>query len=242
MTTLIVPCGGLGTRLGQSGKPKALTPFGNSSFLDFILSKVGELFQEIVIVSSVQHENEFLEFLDARPHLPNSRVEIQENPLGSLNAVNAGSTKILDDCVVVWGDQIGVSKSTIQLLLEHRNSGPSLMVPRIFTENPYVWLNFSKENDHVVGIGRRRDGDSIESGWADLGVFYLSSEALQKLRLIESELSKTLGNREIDLTYAIPILSRELSSLFPIRYDVSELIAINSPQDLELAEEFFREQ
>jgi bifunctional N-acetylglucosamine-1-phosphate-uridyltransferase/glucosamine-1-phosphate-acetyltransferase GlmU-like protein len=241
MTTLLVPCGGLGTRLGQQGIAKALTPIGGSTLLGTILDKVADLFDEIVIVSSLAHEKVFLDFLQSRTGLPRFRVEIQESPLGSLNAVNAGSKGLKEDCIVVWGDQIGVSRSTIQLLIEHRNLGFHLAVPRIFTQNPYVWLNFSANSENVLSIGRRRDGDSIDKGWADLGVFYLSNKALEHLRSIEDELVETQSAREIDLTYAIPILSRESKSYFPIRTDVSELIAVNSLEDLKVAEEYVNE-
>ena len=241
MTTLLVPCGGLGTRLGQSGKAKALTPIGRSTFLGVILDKIGDLFEEIVIVSSKVHEKDFLDFLKSRVDLPRSSVVVQESPLGSLNAVNTGSKDIKNDCIVVWGDQIGVSRYTIQLLLENRSLGKSLGVPRILTNNPYVWLNLSDDSEHVLSIGRRRDGDAIERGWADLGVFYLSTEVLENLRSIEKQLIETLGAREIDLTYAIPLLSSQFNSNFPIRHDASELIAVNSLEDLRIAEEHFSE-
>jgi NDP-sugar pyrophosphorylase family protein len=101
-----------------------------------------------------------------------------------------------------------------------------------------VWLNFSANSDVVLSIGRRRDGDSTEKGWADLGVFYFSTEAIRSLRSIETELIASLGSREIDLTYALPNLTREIKSYFPVRTDTAELLAVNTPKDLSVAEEY----
>jgi NDP-sugar pyrophosphorylase family protein len=238
MTTLLVPCGGLGTRLGQTGRAKALTPIRGKLLLDVILDKIGDLFEEIVIVSSPTNENAFLKYLSGRQNLPTSRVVVQETPLGSLNAVNTGTTAIRGDCIVVWGDQIGVSRSTIKLVIKGKSLGHPLIVPTIFTNQPYVWLNFSANSDVVLSIGRRRDGDSTEKGWADLGVFYFSTEAIRSLRSIETELIASLGSREIDLTYALPNLTREIKSYFPVRTDTAELLAVNTPKDLSVAEEY----
>lgn len=236
MTTLLIPCGGLGTRLGQSGKAKALTPIKGKLLLDVILDKIGDLFEEILIVSSQKHEQEFANYLGTRTNLPTSRVVVQKTPMGSLNAVTTGGRVLSEDCVVVWGDQIGVSRSTIELVLCKKRLGYQLIVPTIFTQRPYVWLNFSPDSDHVLSIGRQRDGDLTEKGWADLGVFYFSADALSGLSLIEDELTASLRDREIDLTYAIPILTKEFESHFPIRTDTFELLAVNTPEDLRIAE------
>jgi dTDP-glucose pyrophosphorylase len=241
MTTLLLPCGGLGTRLGQSGKAKALAPIKGKLLLDVILDKIGDLFEEILIVSSPNHEQEFISYLGTRTNLRASRVVVQETPMGSLNAVTTGGRVLSQDCVVVWGDQIGVSRSTIELVLSIKSLGYSLIVPTIFTQHPYVWLNFSPNLHHVLSIGRQRDGDHTEKGWADLGVFYFSADALSGLRLIEDELTASLRDREIDLTYAIPLLSKEFQSHFPIRTDTFELLAVNTPEDLRIAEEYIHE-
>jgi NDP-sugar pyrophosphorylase family protein len=236
MTTLLIPCGGLGTRLGQSGKAKALTPIKGKLLLDVILDKIGDLFEEILIVSSQTHEQEFLNYLGTRTNLPTSRVVTQETPLGSLNAVNVGSKVLSGDCIVVWGDQIGVSRSTIELVLFKKSLGYPLVIPTIFSQRPYVWLNFSPSSDYVLSVGRRRDGDDIEEGWADLGVFYFSTDALSGLRLIEDKLNVSLSGREVDLTYAIPILTKEFESYFPIRTNTLELLSVNTPEDIQIAE------
>ena len=241
MTTLLIPCGGLGTRLGQSGKAKALTQIRGKLLLDVILDKIGDLFEEIVIVSSPTHEQDFLNYLQNRTNLPKSRVVVQQNAKGSLNAVNTGSKVITGDCIVVWGDQVGVSRSTIELVLSRRSLGTSLIVPTLYAYRPYVWLNFSPNSDQLLNIGRQRDGDLAERGWSDLGVFYFSNNVLSRLRSVEDEMIESLQGREIDLTYTLPILSREFESQFLVCTDALELLAVNTPGDLRKAEGYFHE-
>lgn len=223
--------------MGQLERAKALTPIRGKTLLDIILDKIGDLFEEIVIVSSPRHEKDFLDHLKTRKESPKSRVVVQERPLGSLNAVNIGSKVVDGDCIVVWGDQIGVSRSTLEFVIRNKQLGYSLMVPTLLTDGPYVWLNYSDNLDHILSIGRKRDGDSIEKGWSDLGVFYFSVDALMSLRLLESELVNSLGDREVDLTYALPVLSKNFKSHFPIRTNTSELLSVNDPEDLHRAQE-----
>jgi hypothetical protein len=40
------------------------------------------------------------------------------------------------------------------------------------------------------------------------------------------------------LTYALPNLTREIKSYFPVRTDTAELLAVNTPKDLSVAEEY----
>ena len=227
--------------MGQQGRAKALTLIKGRPLLEVILDEIGDLFDEVVIVSSPKHEQDFLKYLKTRTNLPKSRVVVQQIPRGSLDAINTGSKFLRSDCIVVWGDQIGVSRSTIELLMREKSSGYHLIVPKIFTEHPYVWLEFSENSDHVLGIGRQRDGDTADKGWADLGVFYFSTDALRRLRPIQNELISSLGGREIDLTYAIPVLSRQFDSHFPIRTNSLELLAVNTMADISIAEELIDE-
>ena len=241
MTTLIIPCAGMGTRLGSGDTAKALTLLGKETLLSTITNKVGSLFQQIVIVSSRSHIQDFHDFILTHPQLPKTRIVVQENPSGSLNAVNLASIYAPDDCVVIWGDQIGVSKNTVEATLHTKNMQASFAVPRIFVSEPYVWLKFTADGKRMNGVGRTRDGDYANQGWADLGVFYFSKESLERLRLIEGQLVSNLTDREADLIYALPLLAEEFISYFPIRTEISELLAINTPEDLTQAKMEFNE-
>lgn len=237
--SLIVPCAGKGSRLGLSHLPKALAPIGEGTILSHILDKIGGMFDDIVLVVSNSHVKQFETFIEG---FENNRIRlaVQDSPVGSLNAVNVGMQNVQGNCIVVWGDQIGVSESTIRKMIDLHLDNPSVdfAVPVIYTAEPYVWLELDAQHQTLIGVGRRRDGDHIDIGWADLGAFFFSNKIFQTLSEVETIVRDSNEGKEVDLIYALPILTESFLGKFLERFDSNELLAINTAEELEKAARF----
>lgn len=244
MTTLVIPAAGNGSRLGLPGTPKALAPFGTGTLLSTILNRVGHLVDDVVIVTKPGLSDTFRNSLTTLvTQIPENRFRYvtQEHPIGSLDAVSAGLEYASGAAIVLWCDQIGVSSSTVETMINHGRSNDFVM-PYLKMRSPYVWLEL--EAGKITRVGRSRDGDTVpDVGYADLGVFGLSLTAMRKLKEIAPELAQELGEREIDFTYALPALARSLQSSIFETHDALQALAVNTAEDLRNAEqEILRER
>lgn len=237
--TLIVPAAGNGSRLGLGGTPKALAPIGSTTLLGAVLASVGSLFDELVLVIRPGTGPLFDAALGTLgDRVPSFRTVEQPEPVGSLDAVQRGSAAAADGpSVIVWCDQVGVSRETVTALLGALESGSEFALPYIETPMPYVWLELSDDASHVRSVGRRRDGDvPPEVGRADLGVFGLGSEARRGLLDDPTFQMDGSAGREADFTYCIPALSTQYATTLLRTTDRRQLIAVNTPDDLAAAQ------
>ena len=98
----------------------------------------------------------------------------QADATGSADAVALGLGVVAGEepCVVVWADQVGVSRRTVGRVAEQLRQGATgVVLPLVEVENPYVWFD-------VVGttvvVRRQRDGDVPPvRGHSDVGTFGL---------------------------------------------------------------------
>lgn len=243
MTTLIVPAAGKGSRLG-SGGPKALTDLAGEPLINWVLRAATGIVERLVVVIQPA-ELPFFERWAASAPLPADVVwAFQEVPEGSLAAVRIGVESAVgsgfadDGVIVAWADQVGLSARTLRMIAEEiAGAGKTLVVPLSETPSPYVWVELS-EDQHIARVKRSRDGDISPSvGLADLGVFGFSAELASLLvSLGDTAGGASLQGREIDFTYALPVLSVEADrTVLPRMVEDDQLIAINTPEDLDRA-------
>ncbi len=239
MATLVVPCAGLGSRLG-SKEPKALVRFGELSILSTILMRINHSFDKIIlVVRPVDHAlfvSELNKELDTKV-IAKLNFRFQQEPSGSLDAVFIGINDLWDDIVVVWGDQIGVSPFTVQEVINSLKIF-EFVLPIIEINQPYVWFNIFQ--NRIIGVERSRDGDPIPvSGLSDVGVFGFSNQALNSLKTIIFDTFQVNSLRERDLLYIFPEATNHLTTRYIEVTDLKENLAINNPEQLKSALEIF---
>jgi CTP:molybdopterin cytidylyltransferase MocA len=238
---LIIPAAGKGTRLG-SGLPKALTYVRGLPMLIQIIQKLSSQFDQVIIVTSNHEEVEFkreIEKFLRKKVKDKIIIKHQQSPSGSLDAVISGMKGIeFDAAVIVWADQIGVSKRTVNKVLRKTYSTQkSIVIPIIFDSFPYVWFRFKIFKMTLKRVGRSRDGDkSPLFGLADIGVFGLNSFAYNNLCAVSNNIINTDENREKDFIYALGKKEFIHSLYFFLVYRRSQLISINTKQQLNEAE------
>jgi bifunctional UDP-N-acetylglucosamine pyrophosphorylase / glucosamine-1-phosphate N-acetyltransferase len=176
--TAVVMAAGLGTRM-KSATPKHLHPLLGRRLVDWVVTAARDAgVQRVVVVPSP----------DAADKFPDSEVAVQEQPLGTGDAVRAARDALRDaggDILVLNGDVPGLSPQTlVDLLATHRRARAAGTV-----------LSF--EPDDVREYGRIvRDGDGglariveakdcspqeLELGEVNSGIYVFRSELLWPL-------------------------------------------------------------
>jgi bifunctional UDP-N-acetylglucosamine pyrophosphorylase / glucosamine-1-phosphate N-acetyltransferase len=174
----VVPAAGKGTRLGGD-IPKifveiksGVTPW---SILRDLLTPLVDHIELVLSPWAAQTYGGFVEG-------DNVGISIQPVPLGMGDAVFCAREQIekADMLVVVWGDQVNLSKGTIQWAMENYDTilkdsalAAPIVVPLVKIENPYTQYVFSPFGE-LEKVLQQREGDiTFASGWSDVGVFVI---------------------------------------------------------------------
>ena len=73
-----------------------------------------------------------------------------------------------DHILVVWGDQINLSSSTLEMVTSEASD--SIVIPFVKPSDPYVEYVF--EDEKLVSVLQSREGDQTSpNGLSDIGVF-----------------------------------------------------------------------
>jgi bifunctional UDP-N-acetylglucosamine pyrophosphorylase/glucosamine-1-phosphate N-acetyltransferase len=236
----IIPAAGKGSRLEFDG-PKVLFPLAGKPVLRWIIDAIDDLVVRSCLVVNPAHERQISKYV--RTAGLQIELAIQENPTGMGDAILCAEPLVEaeeDRCdyLIVWGDQVTVSRETILIcLLHHQNSAakPAMTLPTCRIRNPYI--HFEREKDGALaGILQRREGDAMpEKGETDCGVFIVKGEHLfAKLRSFKKENRMGRKSSEFNFLPFIAHLSRSgyTIDLLPIA-DELETRGINSLEDIE---------
>lgn len=237
---LVIPAAGNGSRLGVS-VPKALFQFQAKPLIDWVVRASQGIFDNTIVVIKPGHLTQFHEWALHAPARPKQiQFVFQETASGSFDAVLLGLRSISDGsaAIVVWGDQVGVSSKTLQLVSSLLDQGCEFVSPISEVNEPYVWLIRDQQGE-ITEVRRKRDGDvPPETGFSDVGVFGFSRRLVRAIR--ENPLAfrpSLVEGRELDFTYAIPSFCSFGKFETPLITDRSETIAINSSDDLKYADQ-----
>ena len=179
-TWAVIPAAGRGSRLGLADRPKILAPVDEATgttIWSILEAKVSPVTDRIQVVLSPSGSAFFAgEAVD---------VAIQDAPLGMGDAIFCGSSGWnADRILIVWGDQVNLSRATIERTLRTHSLAPpgqpAFVLPRIWTEAPYVQYDFD-DAGALLRVRQTREGDTTDqAGWSDAGVFCLSTAGLTK--------------------------------------------------------------
>jgi bifunctional UDP-N-acetylglucosamine pyrophosphorylase/glucosamine-1-phosphate N-acetyltransferase len=174
----VIPAAGRGSRLGIE-EPKLLAAVArNKTIWTIMRARLNGLVDHIHVVLSPSGINAFR--ADAGYSLSDSSVSlsIQHEPSGMGDAIFCGfpiwsKARII---VVIWGDQVHVSRETIKAGLRIHGGAPRrLVIPVVSLREPYVEYRFDSEG-HLRMVLQTREGDYCEpGGLGDVGTFILST-------------------------------------------------------------------
>jgi len=176
-TCAVIPAAGRGTRLGMD-LPKILARVTPARTIwDLLRERLTPLVDHIQLVISP----------DGARHLappPGVSVAIQRTPLGMGDAVFCGREEWseFERILVVWGDQVNLSRSTLERALRLHSSlpAPACAIPLVLLDKPYVQYDFN--GGPLWRIRQTREGDVTDDrGYSDAGLFVLSTRGLTGL-------------------------------------------------------------
>ncbi len=231
--TILSPAAGLGTRMGDSDLPKALTPFANKTLIAWALSAFDTMAREVVLVIRSEHISLFSKSRNAiSKH--NVKFVIQELPTGTADAISIALNKVETEwTLVIWGDHIGASKMKPEELFRYCNDPEvDFILPLVERENPYVY--FGNEHERSLVFNETKLGaPSLAIGISDCGIF------LFKTRSMINFFSERIGNQEnsliTDLNFLSLFVEMEKSGLkFKKVFFQNELLTrgVNSKEEL----------
>jgi bifunctional UDP-N-acetylglucosamine pyrophosphorylase/glucosamine-1-phosphate N-acetyltransferase len=242
----IVPAAGRGTRLGVD-VPKVFVPLSSTATIWNVLHDVlAPLAGRIVLVLSPEGRAYAEKNRTSFPagSFEKTEIALQPEARGMGDAI-FGSSDLWHDAdhlLVVWGDQVNLSRRTLEacLALHAARTGLRLTLPVVRQAKPYVEYVF--DGDRLLKVLQSREGDACTAhGFSDVGVFLLSGgEAL--LAEWQRYHAAAAGGSVTGEVNFLPFLAHlSMVARWPVnRYETSdpaEAIGINTPEELALARE-----
>ena len=181
MKTLgIIPLAGEGSRLGLK-KPKSLAIIKNKvTVIEVIIRKIMNHCDHIVLIINPKFEKKFFNIISKKFNINKFTFCYQATPKGMGDAIFMSQPiwrKYLR-LVVIWGDQLGISKKTINKSIKiHKSKKNLITLPITKKIKPYVEIKIKKNK--INKIIQSREGEITSSiGYSDLGFFVLSNNNL----------------------------------------------------------------
>jgi CTP:molybdopterin cytidylyltransferase MocA len=242
----VIPAAGRGSRLNRNG-PKLLAPITEQETVWSLLRRRLEgLVDHIHVVLSPRDLHAFRRVLDHEAVLDTAgarrvTIGVQPQPTGMGDAVYIGHPvwSRADVLLVVWGDQVHVTRGTFQAALRlHANAQRRIVLPLVRLPVPYVEYAFDASG-RLTAVWQSREGHRCQpGGLGDVGTFVLSTQGLGEewLRF------RADGNRgemtgEINFLPFLLHLTRRHWETIPLHLsEPLQARGVNTPDDLE----FFR--
>ena len=205
--------------------------------IDVILEEIAPLVDRTAMVVAPGFE----EFLDGPLVSEGEEVElcVQARPTGMCDALTTTTHlwESADRLLVVWGDQVSLSRETLErALARHAFREDCAVIPTAEVDDPYVQYDF--RDDQLWAVRQSREGDACDPrGLTDVGVFVLSTSGLaQAIDSFAKATPRSEVTGELNLLPLFPFLheagwSVESSDVS----DPAEAIGINTAEELETA-------
>lgn len=241
LTCAVVPAAGAGTRLGL-GIPKIMLEVADGVTVWHLLhDRLRPSVAHLHVVVSPAAEGPFRQLAGSVPEVS---VSTQDTPTGMADAIFGATDywESYDAILVVWGDQVNVSATTVgRVIDEHRNTTtagrPGITLPLVPMADPYV--EYELAGDRLERVRMSREGEECRpGGLSDVGVFCLSTAGLRdawRHYLSDAVIGASTGERNL-LPFLVYLsqTQRWPVTVVPVT-DPTETRGINTPEDLEFA-------
>lgn len=239
----VIPAAGKGTRLGVN-VPKVFVPVtAEKTIWNILHEKLLPYVDHIQLVLSEAGLETIKQNLSAIMTV-NTTAILQPEPIGMGDAVFRGSEfwDQFDHILVIWGDQVFISKETIERTIQiHLNcQSHCITFPIIKTPRPYVDYLFNSDGK-LETVLQSREGDICrEMGQSDVGLFCLSigEQRTELMRAwtqyLDSKKDFGAHTKEINFLPFLAFLSTQMNwqtNTFEV-FDAREARGINNQDDL----------
>jgi bifunctional UDP-N-acetylglucosamine pyrophosphorylase/glucosamine-1-phosphate N-acetyltransferase len=234
----VLPAAGRGSRLGL-GRPKLLAPVTERATIWSLMSeRLDGLVDHIHIIVSPGDRELFEGVLNEHPLGTPVTIGVQAKPVGMGDAVFCGHSRWsqADTVLVMWGDQVHVSRGTVEAAVRlHQDAPRRIVLPLVPLADPYVEYVFD-ELGRLSAVRQAREGDRCQpGGLGDVGAFILSTRGLgsEWARYLASTASRGAMTGEVNFLPFLVLLAgrgwevRRLGVVDPL-----EAKGVNTPADL----------
>ncbi len=232
--SVIILAAGQGTRM-KSNLPKVLHHVGNKPLVSHVVDATNLLPVNQRIVVANPHTAPAIEKI-----LDNANVVIQQEQLGTADAVKAGLIHVSNDddtILILYGDTPLIQPDTLEVFL---NIKSDIRVLGFDTPYPHGYGRIiTKDGEHILAIVEEKDAstDQKEITLCNSGIMALKASLLKSLL---EDVSNNNAKGEYYLTDIINIANqRSLECKFAI-CDLDEVIGINDRLQLSIAETAFQ--
>jgi len=244
--TAVIPAAGKGSRLGYN-KPKILYPLLGRTIMDWLLDALRPVCSKYIFVASPSGKDSIKKEVK---HLLGdlAQVIIQETPTGMGDAVLCAKSAVSTPyTLVVWGDQITLSKQTVSRCtgLHEKRQSALLTLPTIFKPRPYIHI-VRDDSNRIIEVQQAREEPIIQAtGESDCGLFMFSTNALFSTLDHAKTIKIGLGlkTNEFNLLQVIPQFETSYNAVQTLRIsDINETLGVNTLDDAQRAEAILRKR
>ncbi len=236
----IVLAAGAGTRM-QSSKPKVMHEVGGRPLIGHLLNTLRDLELDRIVVVIGDGMSKV-----ATTVSPATTV-VQQRPLGTAHAVMAARDAMRDfdgDILVLFGDTPLIKQETLQRLLDARRAktNPAVVVLGFSSEKPdsYGRLIIGKDgNLEAIVEARDADPEQLRIPFCNSGIMAFDGERMYRLL---DRVGNANAQGEFYLTDVVQIARTNGYSCDAIFAMETELLGVNSPEDLIRVEQVFQER
>jgi bifunctional UDP-N-acetylglucosamine pyrophosphorylase / glucosamine-1-phosphate N-acetyltransferase len=237
----IVLAAGEGTRM-RSALPKALHKIAGKPLVSHVVATVASM--DAGDIAAVVGPDAEKVGEAARAITPDIEIYTQEQRLGTAHAVMAARGAIgrgYDDIVVLFADTPLVQATTIAAMRKKLAEGAAAVVLGFRTARPEGYGRLLEQNGELVAVREDRDASAGERaiGFCNAGIMALDGRlALDNLDAISSNNAKN----EYYLTDIIEISRKRGGTCLALEAPESEVLGINTREDLAAAERAWQER
>ena len=240
---LVIPAGGLGTRLGGQ-LPKLLVPVNGRPMVEHLLDLYAAVCDHAVVIVHPAAEGRVRQLLG-----PGVDLVIQRQPTGMLDAILLAAPVVSRDrprrVLVTWCDQVAIHPATIARLAAATDGPDAAPLALLTSRRPDPYIHLQRDGSgRIERVLHRREGDVMpETGESDAGVFDLSLDAfLNQLPEYASVANEGMRTGERNFLPFIPWMSSRGAVAAVPCTAIEETVGVNTPDELALIERLLEER
>ncbi len=239
---IVVLAAGKGTRMGNIPLPKVLVMLKNKPLILYLLDeieKINQLAKPVVVVGY-----KYKQVMDVLGEDYIYAIQIPQ--LGTANALKTAKNKIKgENILVLYGDMPFIKAESLKRLIKmhHQNSDKFSMLTSVAPnfENEFKSLEhygriIRDAQGRIIQVKEYKDADLKENQSKEInpGIYMFNTEWLWENI---NQIRNNNAQQEYYLTDLIGIAAKQGVAINHMLIDPKEVIGINNPKDLEIAEE-----